>query len=234
MYRVETTACHEKPTRAEATVDGPSRTRESANSGTGTTIADQTVSERPPETPEAREMTLPMPQDSAPSTHRVRAATVTCPPRPTATTTSPAEPSTTPTTCGRVGRSRSTAAAMAIVKITWACSTRAARPGGRPASMATYSSPNWPRDMKTSDRGDGAPGCRRAGDEEHGGQHDEGEPDGGEQQRRDVVHAPVDDHEVEAPHRRHERGQQRVASVHGPSLTPGSRKHQRMIMRVSM
>ena len=36
---------------------------------------------------------------------------------------------------------------MTTVKITCACRTRAASPGVSPASMATYSRPNWPSDM---------------------------------------------------------------------------------------
>jgi hypothetical protein len=48
-----------------------------------------------------------------------------------------------------VGTSRSTPAAMTIVKTTCAWSTRAASPGGMPADMATYRNPNWPSDMKT-------------------------------------------------------------------------------------
>ena len=51
MYAVETTACQENPASASPTAAGPSRASDSANSGTGTTTADQTVSERPPATP---------------------------------------------------------------------------------------------------------------------------------------------------------------------------------------
>lgn len=57
--------------------------------------------------------------------------------RPTATMSRPKEPSATPMTCGRVGRSRSTPAAMTTVKMAWAWSTSAANPGGMPAAMAT-------------------------------------------------------------------------------------------------
>ena len=50
----------------------------------------------------------------------------------------------------RPGRpSRSTPAAITIVKTTWAWSTSAASPGGMPADMATYRKPNWPSDMNT-------------------------------------------------------------------------------------
>ena len=96
MYSVETTACQVNPTSASATAVGPSSARDSRNSGIGTTVADQTVRDSPPETPDARETTLPMPQDRAPSRHSVSAATVTWPPRPSATTTSPAEASEHP------------------------------------------------------------------------------------------------------------------------------------------
>jgi hypothetical protein len=95
------------------------------------------VSESPPATPDALETTLPMPHDSAPSRHSASAATVTCPPRPTATTRSPNDPSATPLTWARLGRSRSTPAAMTTVKMTWACSTSAASPGVIPAAIAT-------------------------------------------------------------------------------------------------
>ncbi|GAB3786771.1 hypothetical protein GCM10027601_24400 [Nocardioides ungokensis] len=125
------------PARADATACGPSTAKDSASRGTGTTVADQTVRESPPATPEARDTTLPMPQESAPSRHSARAARLTCPPRPSATTTSPAEPSRTPATWVRVGRSRSAPAAITTVKITCACRTSAARPGGIPAAMET-------------------------------------------------------------------------------------------------
>ena len=93
-------------------------------------------------TPEARDTTLPMPHESAASRQSPKAAAVTWPPRPNATTSRPNVPRATPITCGRVGRSRSTPAAMTMVKMTWAWSTSAASPGGRPAAMATYRKPN--------------------------------------------------------------------------------------------
>ena len=49
----------------------------------------------------------------------------------------------------RVGRSRSTTAPMANVKIIWHCSTTAASPAGRPRCMAVNSSPNWPALMNS-------------------------------------------------------------------------------------
>ena len=75
--------------------------------------------------------------------------TGTWPPRPSPTMPSPTAPSPAPATCAAVGSSRSQPAAITIVKMTWAWSTRAARPGGMPASIATYRKPNWPSDMKT-------------------------------------------------------------------------------------
>ncbi|GAA2154865.1 hypothetical protein GCM10009844_41230 [Nocardioides koreensis] len=77
MYSVETAACHENDASAEETACGPSSARDRPSSGTGTTRADHTVNERPPATPEARETTLPIPHDSAPSRHRTSAAALT-------------------------------------------------------------------------------------------------------------------------------------------------------------
>ena len=135
MYSVDSTACQEKPARAVATAPGPSSSRDSASSGTGTTTADHTVSDRPPVAPEARETTLPMPHERAASTQRVSAAAVTWPPRPTPTTTSPTVPRVMPATWAPVGRSRSTPAAITTVKMTWAWRTSAASPGGMPAAI---------------------------------------------------------------------------------------------------
>lgn len=149
MYSVESAACQPNAATPSTIAPGPSSASESTSSGTGTTVADHTVSESPPVIPEARETTLPIPHDSAPSRQSSRAAAVTCPPRPRATTASPAVPSTTPTTCRPEGRSRSTPAAITIVKMTCACRISAARPGGRPAAIATYRNPNCPIDMKT-------------------------------------------------------------------------------------
>jgi len=147
VYAVESIASHENPASAASTSAGPSTTSESANSGTGTTTADQTVSDRPPGTLAARETTLPIPHDSAARRHSASAAAVTCPPRPSPTTTRPTAPTETPSTCAAFGRSRSTPAAITIVKMTWAWSTSAARPGGMPAAIDTYRRPNWPSDM---------------------------------------------------------------------------------------
>jgi hypothetical protein len=52
-------------------------------------------------------------------------------------------------------------------------------------------------------------------------QRDRGEPDRGEQQRRHVRHAPGDHHEVEAPDRGDQRGEQRVAQRHAVQCRPG-------------
>src|SRR5690606_28203504 len=49
--------------------------------------------------------------------------------------------------------------------------------------------------------------------------HHEQEPHREEQQRRNLTHPPVDDHEVEPPDGGHEGGEERVATVHGSSLT---------------
>src|SRR4029079_7144569 len=77
VYSADTAACHVNPVRASATAVGPSRARDSRNKGIGTTVADHTVRESPPGTRDARETTLPMPQDNAPSRQSVRATTVT-------------------------------------------------------------------------------------------------------------------------------------------------------------
>jgi hypothetical protein len=117
------------------TATGPSSSRVSASRGTGTTTADQTVSDSPPVTPDARETTLPIPHERAANTQRAMAAAVTWPPRPTPTTSSPTVPSAMPATWAAWGRSRSTPAAITTVKMTCACSTSAARPGGMPAAI---------------------------------------------------------------------------------------------------
>ena len=54
--------------------------------------------------------------------------------------------------------------------------------------------------------------------------HDE--PDRDEEQRRHAFHAPVDDHEVEAPDGRDQCGEQGVAGAHGPILAARTMKHQ--------
>ncbi len=132
---MDSTACHENEATAVATVPGPSSTRDSASRGTGTTTADHTVSERPPVTPEAREITLPIPHERAASRQSASAAVVTWPPRPTPTTTSPTVPKVMPATWAAVGRSRSTPAAITTVKMTCAWRTSAASPGGMPAAI---------------------------------------------------------------------------------------------------
>jgi hypothetical protein len=137
VYAVDAAACHEKPASAAPTSAGPSSTSDSASSGTGTNTADHTVRPSPPRTPEARDRTLPTPHESAPSRQRTSASSETCPPRPTATTASPTDPSSTPPTCAGVGSSRSQPAAISTVKMTWACSTSAASPGGMPACIDT-------------------------------------------------------------------------------------------------
>jgi len=77
-----------------------------------------------------------------------------------------------------------------------------------------------------ADADDGLPARERARhDDDRKG--DDGEADGDEEERRDAGHAPVDDDEVEAPHRRHEGGQQHVSSRHPPSSARSIRKHQR-------
>ncbi len=71
-----------------------------------------------------------------------------------------------------------------------------------------------PERHEDSDRGDCPPVGGGRADEEDGRYDDGGEPDRREQERRDVVHAPVDDHEVETPDRGDEGGKKRVAQVH--------------------
>jgi len=80
------------------------------------------------------------------------------------------------------------------------------------------------------DRHDGLPRRRRTRDQEHGRQDDDGEPQRDEEQRRYVVHPPLDHHEVETPDSRDQRGEQRVAQIHGPSLRCVIMKHQRLVL----
>ena len=126
---------------------GPSNSNDSASMGSGTTSADHTVNDSPLDAPDARETTLPIPHDNAPVRHSSNGTMGLSPPRPMATTKRPIDPTTTPATWRGVGRSPRLAAAMTIVKITWACSTSAARPGASPWSIATYRNANWPSDM---------------------------------------------------------------------------------------
>jgi hypothetical protein len=146
---VDAAAFHPKAVRPSTIPEGPSTTNETAKSGTGTNSADQTVTPRPPGAFAARAMTLPIPQLRAPARQSSRAVSGISPPRPVPTTASPTAATSTPRACTGVGSSRSTPAAMTIVKTTWACSTSAAMPGGRPDSIAAYTKPNWPADMKS-------------------------------------------------------------------------------------
>ncbi|WP_238694417.1 hypothetical protein [Nocardioides daphniae] len=88
---------------ARATSLGPSTTKLSRSSGTGTTIADQTTIDSPELGPTRRATTLPQ-------AHDVAAAKVSSSPssgvaalRPHATTARPITPRTTPTTWREVG-----------------------------------------------------------------------------------------------------------------------------------
>ena len=103
-----------------------------------------------------------------------------------------------------------------------------------PAAMATYRKPELAQRHERPHGQDGPPRRSRSADQEDRGEDDQAEPDGGEEQRRHVVHAPVDDHEVEAPDGGHEGGEERVACVHDSSLTGMTMKHQRMFMAESM
>src|SRR6185437_3921011 len=147
VYAVDRAPCQPRCARPCPTADGPSTSRLRPSSGTGTTVADQTVSASPPGAFAARDTTLPAPHDSPASTHRASAAGVTWPPVPAATTTSPTTPSPTPATWARDGGSRSARAAITIVNGTCACRTSAARPGGMPRCIDRYRKPNWPRLM---------------------------------------------------------------------------------------
>jgi hypothetical protein len=77
VYAVDTTACQENDVSAFATVAGPSSSSDRANNGTGTTAADHTVSDSPPVAPDARETTLPIPQERAASRQSTSAPAVT-------------------------------------------------------------------------------------------------------------------------------------------------------------
>jgi hypothetical protein len=67
--------------------------------------------------------------------------------------------------------------------------------------------------------------------EQEDGREDHGdEPDGDEEQRRDAVHAPVDDDEVEAPQCGDDGSEQGVPEVHGSSLSDPIMKHKQLIM----
>jgi len=66
----------------------------------------------------------------------------------------------------------------------------------------------------------------RALHEEARGHGDDREADRGEQQRRDGLHAPVDDDEVEAPQGGDEGGQAGVFTIHPASVAAPIMKHQ--------
>ena len=68
------------------------------------------------------------------------------------------------------------------------------------------------------DRRDPAPGHRAAGRDHEHGERRERVPQGGEQQRRHVLEADLDDHEVEAPERGDEDGEGDVARGHVKAL----------------
>jgi hypothetical protein len=76
VYSVDARASGPSPVSAVPTAWGPSSTRLSRNSGTGTTSDDHTTMESPFEVGAAdrRATTLPIPHDSAPATHSRRAS----------------------------------------------------------------------------------------------------------------------------------------------------------------
>ena len=67
----------------------------------------------------------------------------------------------------------------------------------------------------------------RARDEQHGGQRDDGEPQRGEEQGREVLQADVDGQEVRTPQHGDEGGEQAVAGRHASTVTPRHPEDQR-------
>ena len=117
-------------------VPGPSRASETSASGTGTTSADHTVSDSPPGTPDARDDDVadrPGQRGQQAEAEReqrdVAAATE-------AHDQQPDRPEPDAEHLGRVGRSRSMAAAIRMVSTTCAWSTSPASPAGIPAAIA--------------------------------------------------------------------------------------------------
>ena len=135
--------------------------------------------------------------------------------RSTPMTTSPAKAIPAPITCSRRGRSCRITAAKPIVNTTWSWSSSDESPAGIPRSSEMNSSPNLttpsrkPNAMTILHGTCGRP-TRKIGGERH-----EREPQGVEEQRREVLQPFVDDDEVDAPDGGHEHEQGDGAGGHG-------------------
>ena len=211
--------------KASPTAAGPSSSRLIASTGTGTTSADQTTMPKPFAPAAEREITLPMPQ-LRPAATQTSIGTIGAesgcalesPERDDAEADD--APAPRPRAACAVGRSRSTTAPRARVKIIWHCSTTAASPAGRPRCIAVKSSPNWPAlmnsPMPTMTR-HGASGLRHEEDERHG---DQREAERDEHERERVAETEVDHHEVHAPDDRHEQAEQRDVGESRSRLAP--------------
>ncbi len=77
MYAVDAQARPSRWVSASPTAAGPSSSRLSSTSGTGTTNEDQTAIDSPDLTPARRDTTLPTPQESAPPTQSSSASSGT-------------------------------------------------------------------------------------------------------------------------------------------------------------
>ena len=194
---------------------GPSTSSDSASSGTGTTTADQTVSDSPPVTPAARETTLPIPHDSAAEqAQRERGGgDVPTPPGADHDQADRAERDAGDLGGGRPlaqhpGRDHDREDDLRLEHQRGQAGRHA---GGHrhveEAELAQRHEHARPPPAPATAR-------RAGGTSSTAGKHHDREPDRGEQQRRHALHAPVDDHEVEAPDRGDQGGEERVAAVH--------------------
>ena len=111
------------------------------------------------------------------------------------------------------GVRRGATTANSAVNTAWIWSTREDSPAGIPASMPMNSSPNFATPERQSDAHDPLPRDLGPADEEHRGQRRDQEAQGGEEQRREVVEADLDDDEVHAPDGGDEDGEGDVGRV---------------------
>ncbi|AEN10125.1 hypothetical protein K373_05942 [Streptomyces sp. DvalAA-21] len=97
------------------------------------------------------------------------------------------------------------------------------QPGGHPPVHPDEQQPELGDAEGQSHAEDPLPGHLRPSHEEHGGQCGDEEAQGGEEQRREVGEADLDDDEVDAPEGGDERGQGDVEGTHAPRIRGADR-----------
>ncbi|GHG69823.1 hypothetical protein GCM10018779_43430 [Streptomyces griseocarneus] len=130
--------------RASASASGPSKTRDSARSGSTGTVLIHTVKRSPSAGEALRVRTLETPQKAAAITTRANPRIGPEALSSTAATTMPDRATAMPSSRTRPGRSPRASIAKRAVKTAWACRTSEDSPAGIPARIPTNSSPNFP------------------------------------------------------------------------------------------